>query len=122
MTHIEGEFANSIYGTALLSWARRLNPPLPSLNSPATNDHVAIFYDPAFQAVFDANGRLRVRRDSLLKENLDSVNHDFLLTDHNNRSHDPHIGAEIERMQAVLSPGDDETQMHAVTRHLSGFL
>lgn len=78
-----------------------------------------MFHDPAFRALFDKNGRLQVRRDSLLKENLDSANHDFPLPDHKGRSHDPDIGAEIERMQAVLSPEDGETHMDAVTRHLS---
>ena len=119
MTHLEGEIVNSIYDTALLSWARHLNPPLPSLSSPATNEHVVMFHDPSFQSLFDENGRLRVRRDSLLKENLDSANHEFPLPDHKNRSHDPDVGVEIERMQAILSPGDGETQMDAVTRHLS---
>lgn len=121
MTHIEGDIVNSIYDTSLLSWARQLNPSLPSLDSPATNEHVTMFQDPAFQALFDENGGLRVRRDSLLKKDLDSVDQDFPLPDHKNRSHDPDIGAEIERMQAVLSPGDGETQMDAVTRHLSEF-
>lgn len=119
MTHIEGEIVNSIYDTALLSWSRQLNPPLPSLNSPATNEHVAMFHDPSFQALFDENGSLRVRRDSLLKQDLDNSNGKFPLPDAKNRSHDPDIGAEIERMQAVLSPGDGEIQVNAVTRHLS---
>ncbi|KAF3041791.1 hypothetical protein E8E11_004013 [Didymella keratinophila] len=119
MTHIEGEIVNSVYDTAHLSWARHLNPPLPALSSPATNEHVAMFHDPSFQALFDENGHLRVRRDSLMKENLAGANHEFPLPDNKNRSHDPDIGAEIERMQAVLSPGDGETQMDAVTRHLN---
>lgn len=119
MTHIEGEIVNSIYDTALLSWARHLNPPLPSLNDPATNVHVIMFHDPAFRALFDENGHLRVRRDSLLKRSLGSANPDFPLCDYKNQSHDPDVGVEIERMQAILSPGDGETQMDAVTRHLS---
>lgn len=121
MTHIEGDIVNSIYDTALLSWARQLNPPLPSLGSPASNDNIAMFHDSAFQALFDENGGLRIRRDSLLKKDLDSVNKDFPLPDHKERSHDPDIRAEFERMQAVLSAGDGETQMNAVTRHLSKF-
>ncbi|KAJ4370932.1 hypothetical protein N0V86_008626 [Didymella sp. IMI 355093] len=119
MTHIEGEIVNSIYDTALLSWAKQLNPPLPSLDSPATREHLVMFRDPAFRVLFDENDRLRVRRDSFLKKDLDSADHDYPLPDHKNRSHDPDIGAEIERMQAVLSPGDGETQMDAVTRHLN---
>jgi phosphatidylserine/phosphatidylglycerophosphate/cardiolipin synthase-like enzyme len=122
MTHIEGEIVNSIYDTALLSWAKQLYPPLPSLDSPATKEHLVMFRDPAFKELFDENDRLRVRRDSFQKKDLDNADHDLPLPDNKNRSHDPDIGAEIERMQAVLSPGDGETQMDAVTRHLSGFL
>ena len=122
MTHIEGEIVNSIYDTALISWARHLNPQLPSLNSPATNAHVVMFHNPSFQALFDEDGSLRVRRDSLLKKDVDDSNNKFPLPDSKNRSHDPDIAAEIERMQAVLSPGYGETQMNAITRHLSRYL
>lgn len=119
MTHIEGEIVNSIYDTALISWSRHLNPPLPSLDNPANNSHLATFQEPSFQALFDKDGSLRVRRDSLLKKSVESKDEDFPLPDRENRSHDPSIEAEIERMQAVLSPSDGETQMNAVTRHLS---
>ncbi|KAF1926504.1 IQ calmodulin-binding domain-containing protein [Didymella exigua CBS 183.55] len=119
MTHVEGAIVNSIYDTALLSWARHLNPPLPSLDTPASNKHISMFHNPAFQALFDENGGLRVHQDSLLNKNLDDSNKDLSLPDRRNRSHDSDIVAEIEHMQAILSPGDGETQMDAVTRHLN---
>ncbi|KAF2623730.1 phospholipase D/nuclease [Macroventuria anomochaeta] len=119
MTHIEGEIVNSIYDTALISWARHLNPPLPSLNSRASNTHIAMFHDPSFRGLFDEKGSLRVRQDSLLKRDRDSRNQNFPLPDHKNRSNDPDVGVEIERMQAVLLPGDGETQLDAITRHLN---
>ncbi|KZM28217.1 catalytic [Ascochyta rabiei] len=119
MTHLEGEIVNSIYDTALIAWARALNPPLPSLNTPATNAHVAMFHDPSFRSLFDEQGNLRMRHDSFSKSDLESRNESLPLPDRENRAHDPDIGADFERMQAVLSPSDGETRVNAVTRHLN---
>lgn len=121
MTHIEGEIVNSLYDTALLAWARVLNPPLPSMNSPASNAHLAMFNDPAFLSLFNENGTIRVRHDSFSKKDLENKNPSFPLPDEENRSHDPDIAAEVERMQANLLPGEGETRVNAVTRHLSEF-
>lgn len=37
MTHLEGPIVDSLYDMALLSWAKKLEPPLPSHNSPAVH-------------------------------------------------------------------------------------
>ena len=78
-----------------------------------------MFNDSSFKALFDENGHLRVGRDSDLKHDLTTSNSKFPLPDANERSHDPNIGAEVARMQAILSPGDGESQVNAVTRHLN---
>ncbi|KAF1361175.1 hypothetical protein EJ07DRAFT_112280 [Lizonia empirigonia] len=97
MTHIEGEIVNSLYDTALIAWARALNPPLPSLDSPASNEHLVIFS----------------------KQDLESKNSSFPLPDREQKSHDPDVAAEIERMQGNLLPSEGETRVNAVTRHLN---
>lgn len=119
MTHIEGEIVNSLYDTALIAWARALNPPLPSLDSPASNEHLVMFNDPSFRLLFDEDGNLRVRHDSFSKQDLESKNSSFPLPDREQKSHDPDVAAEIERMQANLLPSEGETRVNAVTRHLS---
>lgn len=119
MTHLEGEIVNSVYDTALLAWARELNPPLPCLNQPAGNDTLEMFRDPSFRALFNESGEREVRTDRFRKSDLDGKDAQFPLPDRKDSSHDPDIGAEIERMQTNLSPGDGETRMEAVTRHLS---
>jgi phosphatidylserine/phosphatidylglycerophosphate/cardiolipin synthase-like enzyme len=122
MTHIEGEIVNSIYDTALLAWARELNPPLPCMNRPASNENLEMFRDPSFRALFNEDGARTVPTDRFRKSDLDTKDAPFPLPDRKDSAHDPDIGAEMERMQTVLSPGDGETRMQAVTRHLSKWL
>ncbi|KAJ4989922.1 hypothetical protein SVAN01_04569 [Stagonosporopsis vannaccii] len=119
MTQVEGEVVNGIYDTALLAWARRLEPPLPALDSPASSAHETTFDEPAFQALFEKSARLRVRRDSLVKQDLNTNNQDTPLSDRETTSFDSDIGVEIERMQAALSPSDGESQVEPVTRLLN---
>ncbi|KAH6612007.1 IQ calmodulin-binding motif protein [Boeremia exigua] len=119
MTHIEGEIVNGVYDTALLAWAKCFDPPLPTLNSPASNADVVTFRDPSFQAFFDETGTYQARRDSLVKLDSGTGNHDFPLPAQSPGSLDANIGAEMERMQAVLSPINGEKRMDAVARHLN---
>ncbi|KAL5117244.1 hypothetical protein ACEQ8H_004803 [Pleosporales sp. CAS-2024a] len=119
MTHVEGEIVNSVYDTALLAWARELQPPLPCLNRPTTTADITLFRDPSFQALFDEQGNRRVRTDRFRKEDLDDKKEPFPMPDSEHRSYDPDIAAEVERMQIILSAGNGETKMNAVTRHLN---
>ena len=121
MTHLEGDIVDSIYDTALIAWARDLSPPLPCLNSPARNAEVAMFHDPSFLALFDENGDLKVPKGVYRKSDLDNGDKPFPLSEKEKTSYGD-IAAEIERMQAVLSLGDGETRVNAVTRHLSTYL
>jgi hypothetical protein len=43
MTHLEGPIVDSLYDMALISWSKKLEPPLPSHNSPAVRDGVGSF-------------------------------------------------------------------------------
>lgn len=119
MTQLEGQIANSIYDTALIAWSRRLNPPMPTSDSPPNDMHGTTFDDPSFRALFEESDKSNERRDSLLKQNLDSRNPGFLLPDNERRSYDQDIRAEIEQMRAAIAPGDGETQIEAVARYLS---
>jgi phosphatidylserine/phosphatidylglycerophosphate/cardiolipin synthase-like enzyme len=119
MTHIEGDIVNSVYDTALLSWARALNPPLPCLDSPARSANVQTFCDPSFVNLFHSNGNQQVPKEPLRNEHHERENHQSALPDQVDVTHDTDIGAEVEHMQTMLSPQNGETRMNAVTKHLS---
>jgi hypothetical protein len=119
MTHLEGDIVNSVYDTALVAWAKRLTPPLPSLNDPASSEHVITFNEPSFRSLFDENGSLRVRRDSLTNDNSQGNKDNSSLPRERDTGYAPDIAAEVERMQTVLSSNSGGTRMDAVTRYLS---
>ena len=119
MTHLEGDIVNSVYDTALLAWSKRLNPPLPSLNDPASSEHVAVLNEPSFRALFDENGSLRVRRDSFTNDNSHDNKDNSSLPREKDTGYAPDIAAEVERMQTALSSDSGGTRMDAVTRYLS---
>ena len=119
MTHLEGNIVNSVYDTALIAWAKRLTPPLPALNDPASSEHVTVFNEPSFRALFDENGGLRVRRDSFTNDNSEVNKDNSSLPRERDTGYAPDIAAEVERMQNALSTDGGETKMDAVTRYLS---
>lgn len=58
MIHLEGPIVDSMYDMALLSWHKRLEPPLPSYNSPAAKGGISCFNE-SHAGVFGSNGSIR---------------------------------------------------------------
>lgn len=58
MIHLEGPIVDSMYDMALLSWHKRLEPPLPSYNSPAAQGGISSFTE-SHTGVFGSNGSIR---------------------------------------------------------------
>ncbi|KAH8764390.1 hypothetical protein F5883DRAFT_498020 [Diaporthe sp. PMI_573] len=58
MTHLEGPIVDSMYDMALLSWHKRLEPPLPSYNHPAAKGGISCFTE-THNGVFGSNGSIR---------------------------------------------------------------
>lgn len=58
MVHMEGPIVDSMYDMALISWHKRLEPPLPSHNSPAAQGGLSCFNE-AHAGVFERNGSIR---------------------------------------------------------------
>jgi phosphatidylserine/phosphatidylglycerophosphate/cardiolipin synthase-like enzyme len=56
MIHLEGPIVDSMYDMALISWDKKLDPPLPSLNSPAAQGGLATFGEKSYQDMFGPNG------------------------------------------------------------------
>jgi phosphatidylserine/phosphatidylglycerophosphate/cardiolipin synthase-like enzyme len=52
MTQLEGPIVDSLYDMALISWHKVLEPPLPSLNSPASQSGVGSFGDTSHHEMF----------------------------------------------------------------------
>lgn len=58
MIHLEGPIVDSMYDMALLSWHKRLEPPLPSYNSPAAKGGISCFTE-SHDGVFGPDGSIR---------------------------------------------------------------
>ncbi|KAJ0118029.1 hypothetical protein J7T55_014482 [Diaporthe amygdali] len=58
MIHLEGPIVDSMYDMALLSWHKRLEPPLPSHNSPAANGGISCFTE-SHSGIFEPSGSIR---------------------------------------------------------------
>ncbi|KAI1381825.1 IQ calmodulin-binding motif protein [Hypoxylon crocopeplum] len=58
MVQVEGPIVDSLYDMALLSWHKKLEPPLPNLNSPAAKTGSGSF-DASHAAIFSPEGTIR---------------------------------------------------------------
>lgn len=100
LTHIEGPIVDSFYDTALLSWGKPLDPPLPLLSSPASNapipSHTKEEKEPP-------------------EKNLQELPEHTTESEH----YDDNLELEAERVNRSISPRGNETPTQAVTRHLS---
>jgi phosphatidylserine/phosphatidylglycerophosphate/cardiolipin synthase-like enzyme len=59
MTHLEGPIVDSLYDMALLSWHKKLEPPLPSHNSPAVQGGIGSFGDKSHDTIFAQDGSIK---------------------------------------------------------------
>jgi phosphatidylserine/phosphatidylglycerophosphate/cardiolipin synthase-like enzyme len=57
MSHFEGPIVDSLYDVALLSWSKKMEPPLPSHNSPAAQGGISAFEKQ--DEIFGPNGEIR---------------------------------------------------------------
>ncbi|KAI1096053.1 IQ calmodulin-binding motif protein [Rostrohypoxylon terebratum] len=58
MVQLEGPIVDSMYDMALLSWHKKLEPPLPLLNSPAAQNGIGSF-DDSHAAIFSPSGAIK---------------------------------------------------------------
>lgn len=59
MTHLEGPIVDSLYDMALISWHKKLEPPLPSHNSPAVQGGIGSFANNTHDAIFGPDGSIQ---------------------------------------------------------------
>jgi phosphatidylserine/phosphatidylglycerophosphate/cardiolipin synthase-like enzyme len=99
MVHVEGPIVDSLYDTALISWGKALEPPLPMMDSPAATAPI-----PSFSKV--AEGRTR-EGNVLLEHTIDDPRYDV------------DVKAETNRVNGLLKPRYGESRTQAVSRLLS---
>lgn len=58
LVHMEGPIVDSMYDVALLSWHKKLDPPLPSYNSPAAQGGISCF-GTRHSEMFESDGTLK---------------------------------------------------------------
>ncbi|OJJ76242.1 hypothetical protein ASPBRDRAFT_192399 [Aspergillus brasiliensis CBS 101740] len=100
MIHVEGPIVDGLYDTALISWGRSLDPPLPMLDSPATGARIPCHASQ--QPDYDAPD------PGPLPELTVDEHH-----------YDSDIRAEAQRMNGLLLPREGENRTLAVTRRLN---
>ncbi|KAL4932198.1 IQ calmodulin-binding motif protein [Aspergillus undulatus] len=100
MVRVEGSIVDSLYDSALISWGKALEPPLPMRNSPAAGDPAPSFSNPEANDFHEEDGELPQ------------------LTIEEER-YDPDIKAETRRMNGLLNPRNGESRTNPVTRLLN---
>ncbi|KPM46518.1 hypothetical protein AK830_g42 [Neonectria ditissima] len=113
MTHLEGPIVDSIYDTALITWNRSLNPPLPSVDTPVTEGGLPTSgQEPLYLDRGTGRDQDEVTADGLIQAGLAEHTPD-----------DPHfdvdLSGEITRMQACYSEKPNENGLHAANRQLN---
>ncbi|KAL2823875.1 hypothetical protein BDW59DRAFT_180433 [Aspergillus cavernicola] len=104
MVHVEGPIVDSLYDTALISWGKALEPPLPLLDSPAAATPGPSFPEQA------ADGQSEESVGVLSQHTAENPHYDL------------DIKAETRRANGLLKPREGESRTQAVTRHLNHIL
>ncbi|KAL5364539.1 hypothetical protein BJX96DRAFT_168364 [Aspergillus floccosus] len=101
MVRLEGPIVDSIYDTALISWGRSFDTPLPMLSSPAADEGG---YEIMYQHFDVENDGL----STILKQHTTKYPH-----------YDPDLLSEERRVNSALEPSEEESKTQAVTKHLN---
>ncbi|KAL3455359.1 hypothetical protein BJX64DRAFT_282124 [Aspergillus heterothallicus] len=99
MVRVEGPIVDSLYDTALISWGKLLEPPLPMLNSPAAGAPIASFP----KDIDDYSGG----EAGLPQHTIDDPHYDV------------DIKAETRRVNGLIKPQNGESPTRAVSRLLN---
>ncbi|XXG94350.1 hypothetical protein Hte_000604 [Hypoxylon texense] len=148
MVQVEGPIVDSLYDMALLSWHKKLEPPLPMINSPAAvcGEQSTTAEDPGkipeeIDEALKSSAQIQIGGGTdhvngstrlATKENVTGSNGNQNQDGYSNydasslpehTADDPHYDAtlagEIQRVQASLRPRPGETRTQAVSRHLN---
>ncbi|KAJ5831704.1 hypothetical protein N7474_000015 [Penicillium riverlandense] len=99
LAHLEGPIVDSFYDTALLSWGKQLDPPLPLLDSPAASAPIPWH---------EEKGNTTGNENEIIEEHTTKSPH-----------YDSTLSGEARRVNGSIEPRGDETATQAVSRHLN---
>ena len=112
MTHLEGPIVDSIYDTALITWSKHFNPPLPSHDSPAIEGGLPTSgSEPLYMDREPARGQHEIAVDgqaAVLPEHMPGDPY-----------YDDDLAGEITRMQSCYSMKPHESRLQAANRQLN---
>lgn len=140
LIHLEGPIVDSLYDTALISWHKKLDPPLPTYNAPAAKGSVV--GPPTTESVLypylgvrspngnwssdtagDGNAPATQARNKPVYYGRAQTHpkSPHLVPEHTayNPRYDSDIEGEVARIQSSLAPKPGETHLQAVTRLLN---
>jgi len=143
MVHLEGPIVDSFYDMALISWHKKLDPPMPCRDSPAAaawdgvgyrleegviggmgveskKENIGVIRSDAPNGAVDLETERYLNKGDQDTSPQDKVS-DSPLPEHNNEipHYDVTIQDELARSRAALAPKPHETHMQAVTRLLN---
>ncbi|KAK3985173.1 minor cardiolipin synthase ClsB, partial [Cladorrhinum sp. PSN332] len=112
LVHLEGPIVDSFYDMALISWHKKLEPPLPSCEEPAANGEAEAGVD----GVGNGLAQLNIRASNGTADRDPNI-----LPEHTSEDahYDETISDEVARIQTSLSPKTNKTHLQAVTRLLN---
>jgi phosphatidylserine/phosphatidylglycerophosphate/cardiolipin synthase-like enzyme len=117
LVHLEGPIVDSLYDMALISWHKRLNPPLPSHKSPAAQGGLTV-PNGLTNGTVDGGGEGNGISNSVT-EHCAQVSESLPEHTADEPHYDDDIAGEVARSQASLAPKPGETHLQAVTRLLN---
>jgi hypothetical protein len=120
MVHYEGPIVASLYDMALISWDKKLDPPMITSAPVHENPPFPATIPPA-EPTIPQDGEHPVAKTNQESDSQVPVSNEPPLPEHT--ADDPHwddsIAAEIKRVQAQVSGDTPEARLLAVTKHLS---
>lgn len=137
LVHLEGPIVDSFYDMALISWHKKLEPPLPCLKEPATadggigealkagNGHAVDGKAAGYENGNTCDGSQDLSQEpsqlNIQPPNGTSNDAPDFLPEHTTEDprYDNTITQEITRINSSLSPKSNETHLQAVTRLLN---
>ncbi|KAF8854218.1 hypothetical protein BDZ45DRAFT_47337 [Acephala macrosclerotiorum] len=119
MTHLEGPIVDSLYDMALISWSKKLEPPLPSHNSPAAQGGLRTFGTKDHDKIFEESGALRGHNAVVHPEKLGNQKAYDYERNPVNQPGVVHPGApvdpsDINRANPLTGPTTTESVLHLV--------
>ncbi|KAK4240541.1 hypothetical protein C8A03DRAFT_41959 [Achaetomium macrosporum] len=107
LIHLEGPIVDSLYDMALISWHKKLEPPLPSHNTPAAKGGLGTLPNPTDNTTATEHEPVTTKPVGLPPHTVVDPHYD------------DDIAGEVARIQASLAPTADRTHLQAVTALLN---